>query len=136
MKAIFTLIGVAGYFLGISTLLDAPTITQQIFAAAIILNASMFLIAGLWPSSGRTKIGSGELGGLPFDYYDDGTVAAMNSRGKRTRFPSFEVFERCLKSQFPSKEPAALYYDGWGKRIEEATGPSSSGGSLSRPQPA
>ncbi|ORE91002.1 hypothetical protein [Aurantimonas sp. 22II-16-19i] len=121
MKTIFTLIGVAGYFVGVSALLDAPTITQQIFALAIILNASLFAIAGLWPSRSRQKVGSGEIGGLQFDYYDDGTVAAVNGRGKRTRFPSFEVFERCLKSQHPSKEEASLYYDGWGKRTGKAT---------------
>lgn len=118
MQKLFLVIGAAGYALGYAVIQAAPTVLQEVAGMAVITNATMFVIAGLWPSQTRQKIGEGELGGLPFDLYNDGSVVVTDKHRRRTRFPSIEMLERCLQSQYPSDSRANLYFEGWGIKME------------------
>lgn len=119
MKAIFVVLSVLFGATGFAAFLNGPAVTQQIAGGILLVVAALFMIAGLHPAGrARKKIGSGEIAGLPFDYFDDGTVIALNDRGKKTIFPSFSLFERCLQSQHPSAQQAAVFYEGWGKKMQ------------------
>lgn len=123
MKAVFGIIAGLGYLVGFGILVGASNVLQEGIAILILTNANMFFIAALWPLTAEAKpVGKGEIGGLPFECFTDGSVVVAFDKRTRTRFPSFEMMERVLRNHDlaaggAGKEPR-LMFEGWGHKVD------------------
>ena len=120
MKKTFLCIALVGLALALIIMTGALALFGATDGLLVVLIASQFLIAALWPERQPRRIGSGEISGLPFEAFDNGTVTLTHPTSRETHFASFEMMERVLFDQEltngGSGEPPPVMFEGWGRR--------------------